>query len=119
MSDETVETPPVDPAVAKAQADLALAQSNVDVPVDSNAYLDRAKFIAAQQYNSSLPEGANQLSTKDFYIVWFAKTLQNWKALLSSAAVNTGLYMEVTYDGDKKQAYVDTYIKVSNNVVTD
>lgn len=51
------------------------------------------------------------------YIVWFSKTLQNWKALLSTDADN--LYYEVTYNGDKCEAYVDVYAKVRNTAVTD
>ncbi len=50
------------------------------------------------------------------YVVWFSKTLQNWKALVGT---NNGdsRYYEVTYDGDRQVAYVDTYIKVSNNEI--
>lgn len=52
------------------------------------------------------------------YIVWFCKTLQNWKAL-ASTDVPDGRYYEVTYDGEKCQAYVDTYEKADNRVVPD
>lgn len=53
---------------------------------------------------------------KDLYIVWFSKTLQNTKALVSSVH-SDGLYYEVTYNGDKKETYVDTYKKVTNSVI--
>lgn len=33
-------------------------------------------------------------------VVWFSKTLQNWKALVSTN-VSDGMYYEVTYNGDK------------------
>lgn len=52
------------------------------------------------------------------YVVWFCKTLQNWKALISTT-LEDGAYYEVTYDGNKKQCYVDSYVKVDNIVVTD
>lgn len=42
------------------------------------------------------------------YVVWFAKTLQNWKALVSTTLPD-GMYYEVTYNGDKKEAYLGAY----------
>lgn len=52
------------------------------------------------------------------YIVWFSKTLQNWKALLSTNVADN-LYYEVTYNGDKCEAYIDVYAKVRNTAITD
>ena len=55
---------------------------------------------------------------EDFYIVWFCKTLQNWKALLSSDVVDTGIYFEVTFNGDKGELYLDFYEKSLNRAIT-
>lgn len=55
---------------------------------------------------------------KDVYVVWFAKTLQNWKALVSTN-LSDGMYYEVTYDGEKCQTYVDAYKKWENFCVLD
>jgi hypothetical protein len=52
------------------------------------------------------------------YVVWFSKTLQNWKALLSSTLPD-GMYYEVTYNGDKKETYIDAYKKFKNVAVKD
>ena len=49
-------------------------------------------------------------------IVWFAKTLQNWKALVSFDPAN-GRYFEITYNGDREEAYVDEYRKVINRMI--
>lgn len=49
----------------------------------------------------------------DVYIVWFSKTLQNWKALVSTN-VSDGMYYEITYNGDKKETYLDAYKKFDN-----
>ena len=49
----------------------------------------------------------------EVYIVWKCKTLQNWKWLISSALAD-GMYYEVTYNGDKKEFYLDAYKKVEN-----
>jgi hypothetical protein len=50
---------------------------------------------------------------KDIYVVWFCKTLQNWKALLSTNMPD-GNYYEVTYNGDQGVAYLDQYKKIVN-----
>jgi Family of unknown function (DUF6275) len=57
-------------------------------------------------------------SMDEVFIVWFCKTLQNWKAIVSTTLPDGMLY-EVTYDGDKKQAYIDAYRKMDNVVVRD
>jgi hypothetical protein len=47
------------------------------------------------------------------YVVWFSKTLQNWKCLISTTLPDQ-MYYEVTYDGDKEKAYLDAYKKFDN-----
>ena len=52
--------------------------------------------------------------TKDnIFIVWFSKTLQNFKALVSTT-LSDGMYYELTYNGDKDELYLDTYKKWEN-----
>lgn len=58
------------------------------------------------------------ITVDDLYVVWFAKTLGNWKALISTDKVN-GSYWEVTYNGAKQETYVDWYVKQHNTVVPD
>ena len=53
------------------------------------------------------------ISINDIYVVWFCKTLQNWKALISTTLPD-GMYYEVTYNGDKKEIYLDAYKKFEN-----
>ena len=57
--------------------------------------------------------GKEDITAKDVYIVWFCKTLQNWKAL-ASTDYHDGMYFEVTYDGDKNLIYFDAYHKEVN-----
>lgn len=54
----------------------------------------------------------------DVYVVWFSKTLQNWKALVSTALPD-GMYYEVTYNGDDEEAYLDAYKKFDNVCIPD
>lgn len=49
-------------------------------------------------------------------VVWWSKTLQNWKALVTVTPPN-GQYFEITYDGDRDCAYIDSYIKEHNFMV--
>ena len=71
----------------------------------------RTVLITGFSYN------ANQLRLRDMYVVWFCKTLRNWKALISGVHINE--YIEVTYNGDKKETYVDVYQKVCNECLMD
>ncbi len=52
----------------------------------------------------------------EVYTVWKCKALQNWKYLLSSTLPD-GMYYELTYNGDKKEWYLDAYKKFENVVV--
>ena len=52
-------------------------------------------------------------SESDIFVVWYCKTLQNSKALLSTCLPD-GMYYELTYNGDKKELYLDAYKKWEN-----
>lgn len=58
-----------------------------------------------------------QLTLDNVFVVWFCKTLQNWKALVSTTLPD-GMYYEVTYKGDKKEVYLDAYKKFENCKIT-
>lgn len=53
------------------------------------------------------------ITTDNVYMVWSCKTLQNWKALLSTM-VPDGMYYEVTFNGDRDEVYLDAYKKFEN-----
>lgn len=54
-----------------------------------------------------------KINLDDVYMVWCCRTLQNNKALLSST-LKDNLYFECTYNGDKKEMYLDVYMKYKN-----
>lgn len=58
------------------------------------------------------------IGIEDIFVVWSCKTLQNNKILMSTT-INDGVYVEVTYNGDKKESYFDIYTKVRNVLVED
>ena len=47
-----------------------------------------------------------EILTDDVFIVWQVKALQNWKVLASTTLFD-GMYYEITYNGDKGEAYID------------
>lgn len=57
-----------------------------------------------------------QIALDDVYLVWFCKTLQNWKALVSTVLPDD-MYYEVTYNGDKKEVYLDAYKKFDSREI--
>lgn len=50
------------------------------------------------------------------YIVWKCKVLQNWKYLISSTLFD-GMYYELTYNGNKREWYLDAYKKFENRCI--
>lgn len=52
----------------------------------------------------------------DVFIVWMCKTLQNNKALVSTTLFD-GMYYEITFNGDKKEFYLDAYKKWENKCI--
>lgn len=52
------------------------------------------------------------------FIVWKCKILQNWKYMIATSLPD-GKYYELTYNGDKKEWYLDTYIHTDNKVIKD
>lgn len=77
--------------------------------MDNGIFIRLCKDIVEKEYN-------NTISKNNIYVVWSCKTLQNNKALLSTT-VSDGAYFEMTYNGDKKELYVDKYVKEKNFVI--
>jgi len=111
----------------KAEQEFLRNQTHIydnleEIPMD---LLLKAKILVVEQHklqdwdvdsNESL---FKDLTVDDIYVVWFSKTLGNWKALLSSDAWDDTSYYEITHNGDKHETYVDHYRKVSNKAVQD
>lgn len=58
----------------------------------------------------------HEVKEEDIFVVWLCKTLQNNKALMSTTLFD-GMYFELTYNGDKKELYIDAYKKWKNKAI--
>lgn len=70
-------------------------------------------------YDAICPAIAQQIDLSNVYVVWSCKTLQNYKALLSTSVSGDGIYVEFTYNGDKQELYMDVYHKMANRKITE
>ena len=78
-----------------------------------------AKKIVLDYANEHIDKSDNvQIAMDNVFIVWLCKTLQNWKALVSTT-IPDGMYYEVTFNGDKKEVYLDAYKKFENRKITE
>ena len=84
----------------------------------NDTFLILCKQIVVDYANKHIDKTDNmQIAEDDGYVVWSCKTLQNNKALLSTTLPD-GMYYEITYNGDKNEAYVDAYKKFENFAIT-
>lgn len=85
--------------------------------MDAKAFISLCKKEVLSYVNAHRDADAEGLITEDnIYVVWLCKVLQNNKALLSTT-IPDGMYYEVTYNGDRRELYVDAYRKECNYTV--
>lgn len=78
-------------------------------------FLSKAIDLVAEYTDEHLDKSDGPVVYKVF-VVWYCKTLQNFKALLSTTLFD-GMYYEVTYNGDKNEIYLDAYKKFENRKI--
>ena len=78
-------------------------------------FIEVCKAIVVDYVNEKKDktDKTEDIELDDVYVVWSCKTLQNNKALLSTT-LSDGMYYECTYNGDKKELYMDAYKKWEN-----
>lgn len=83
--------------------------------MESREFLNICKEKIAGYFNENKDktDQTRDLAPEDVFVVWYCKTLQNHKALLSTP-VPDGMYYEMTYNGDRNELYFDAYKKWKN-----
>lgn len=79
-------------------------------------HMDEQAMSIVRNYIEEHLDKSDEKPNFEVYTVWKAKALQNWKYLLSSSLFD-GMYYELTYNGDKKEWYLDAYKKFENRVI--
>ena len=81
----------------------------------SKEFIEKCKEIVKEYAKEHLDKSDN-IPEFEVFDVWYCKTLQNHKALLSTTLFD-GMYYELTYNGDKKELYFDAYKKFENRCI--
>jgi hypothetical protein len=93
------------------------------IVVGMDHFLSICKKKLVELYNEAFENMSVYVQAKidlsNVYVVWSCKTLQNYKALLSTAVSGDGIYVEFTYNGDKQELYMDVYHKLVNQKITE
>lgn len=81
----------------------------------------KKKLVAWYNHESECVNGeVNQkIDLSNVFVVWSCKTLQNYKALLSTTVSGDGIYVEYTFNGDKRELYQDVYKKIDNSCIVE
>lgn len=80
---------------------------------------EEAKGMVVNYFNDRVEKTDGvKIDATYVYVVWFSKTLQNWKALLSTN-ITDGMYYEITHNGDNHETYLDAYKKFDNILIHD
>lgn len=78
-------------------------------------FIELAKEKVVEYIVSNVVEkGGYFVEPPKVFVTWQVKVLQNYKALLAISDPDDQHYYEVTYNGDKKQLYLDVYDKQEN-----
>jgi hypothetical protein len=80
--------------------------------------MDEKVIQLVRDYILSHLDKSDETPQFEIFTVWKCKVLQNWKYLLSSTLPD-GMYYELTYNGDKKEWYLDAYKKFENVCIKD
>lgn len=78
--------------------------------------MDEKAIKIVKNYIMEHLDKSDEIPDFSVYTVWKVKALQNWKYLISSTLFD-GMYYEITYNGDKKEWYLDAYKKFENQVI--
>ena len=80
--------------------------------------MDNVALSIVKKYILDHLDKSDPVPEFEVFTVWKAKALQNWKYLISST-LSDGMYYELTFNGDRREWYLDVYKKFENRKITD
>ena len=83
--------------------------------MDNQKFVDKCKEIIRKYVEEHLDK-TDPIPEFNIFVAWLSKTLQNNKALVSTTLPDK-MYYEITYNGDKKELYLDAYVKLENKCI--
>ena len=89
-------------------------------PISSEDFLELCKKEIVKHYSETydyVDDATGHITTDNVFVVWYSKSLQNHKALLSTT-IPDGTDFELTYNGDKHELYLDAYKKWKNKCIS-
>lgn len=81
-------------------------------------YLLQAKIKLVEAYNEGVCYD-DPITVDMVNVVWWSKTLQNWKAVFIVGDGSNGVIYEMTHDGNKSQTYVNNYRHTNSLTIPD
>ena len=98
---------------------IPIKKKSVEGQKSVDDYMTTAKALVLENYTwHQVPRGNPEITLDDLILVWFAKTLGNWKCLVATIYAD-GLYYEVTHNGNSHETYVDIYRRLGHSKVSD
>ena len=91
-----------------------------DIKIFYNDKMFETAIKAVVDYYNNTTElngGFSFIAKDDVCVVWFCKTLQNYKVILATPFLDN-IFYEFSYNGDKQEAYLDVYDKMDNKVIS-
>ena len=79
----------------------------------SEEFLKEAKSIIFNKVKNENKVFSHSNVDDIVYVVWYCWILENQKCLISTT-IPDGKYYEITYNKEKQEMYVDTYVRSEN-----
>jgi hypothetical protein len=85
--------------------------------LDLDRFLTKAKTVVADNYNKHRKPEHDRIPANSLEVVWYTRLLDSWKAVITTPAVKSLLWM-VTYDDSTGKTHLEFYKKLTNVVIS-
>ena len=79
----------------------------------SEKFIEKGKEEIAKE----LERNGIKAKVSDITLVWFSKTLKNWKAIFTDTLLELVNIYEFIYNGERDEFYLDVYGKIKNKKI--